>query len=747
FAGSIGFAVGGLPAGVSAGLNPGTVTGSGTSLLTLTTSGAVATGSYPLTVTATGGSLGHTSSITLVVTPAPDFTIGATPSNRTVVAGGSTGYTITIAGQNGFTGSTGFSVSGLPAGVSSGFSPASVNGSGTSTLTLSTTGAAPAGSYPLTITATSGALSHTANITLIVTVPVGGVLGGSMAIPANPVQLTTEGSTDWTHWGLNVASDFDHKTGITQQISNYSVVGSGAPARYANNAVGFTWTDGAPNGTATGSTTGIYIAGQNGFRLTAPADTTVRTLKVYVGAFRTQGQFVAHLSDGSATDFVDTSVLNSSGPTTLGVYTVVYAAGAPGQTLTVTYTNTTAAGNVTLQAATLSGGTLSPDFVVAAAPPGQSAGFGGNAAYTVTTTALNGFSGIVGFSVGTLPSGVTAAFSPSTVTGAGSSTLTLTPGSGTVPGTYPLTITATSGALTHTGNISLVVTPPPDFTVGAAPASRTIVVGGVTAYTVTITAQNGFTGNADLTLTGLPVGVTAGFSPGTVSGSGSSTLTLSTTAAAAPGVYPLTITATSGSLVHTTNISLTLTAIPGSGTVTGSMAVPVGPVQLTTEGTIDWTHWGLNTVADYDHKSGAVEQIGNFTLVGGTPGRYANNAVGFTWTDGTPILSATNSTTGIYVPGLNQGFRLTVSAGTTSRTLKVYVGAWRAQGQIVASLSDGSAVDFVDGSLSNSAGVTTLGVYTLVYRAASPGQTLTVTFTNQSTTFGNVTLQAATLSQ
>jgi hypothetical protein len=77
--------------------------------------------------------------------------------------------------------------------------------------------------------------------------------------------------------------------------------------------------------------------------------------------------------------------------------------------------------------------------------------------------------------------------------------------------------------------------------------------------------------------------VTGVFSPGTVTGAGSSTLTVSSTIAAVPGIYPLTITATSGSLVHTANISLTVTAAPGSGTLTGSMATPVGPVQLTVE--------------------------------------------------------------------------------------------------------------------------------------------------------------------
>ena len=55
-----------------------------------------------------------------------------------------------------------------------------------------------------------------------------------------------------------------------------------------------------------------------------PADTALRTLKVYVGAWQTQGQMAAHLSDGSAADYVDTSLSNSAGVTTLGVYTLGY---------------------------------------------------------------------------------------------------------------------------------------------------------------------------------------------------------------------------------------------------------------------------------------------------------------------------------------------------------------------------------------------------------------------------------------
>jgi hypothetical protein len=68
---------------------------------------------------------------------------------------------------------------------------------------------------------------------------------------------------------------------------------------------------------------------------------------------------------------------------------------------------------------------------------------------------------------------------------------------------------------------------------------------------------------------------------------------------------------------------------------------------------------------------------------------------------------------------------------------------------MIAHLSDGSAVDYSDGTLINNAGVTTLRVYTFTYSAGSSGQTLIVTFTAENLPVpgvnGNVTLQAATL--
>lgn len=101
----------------------------------------------------------------------PDFAISATPSSQSVAQGGSTTFTVNVTPSNGFSGSVALSVSGLPSGATSAFNPTSITGTGSSTLTVGTATTTPAGTYPLTITGTSGSLSHTAQVTLVVKGP------------------------------------------------------------------------------------------------------------------------------------------------------------------------------------------------------------------------------------------------------------------------------------------------------------------------------------------------------------------------------------------------------------------------------------------------------------------------------------------------------------------------------------------------------------------------------------------------
>ncbi len=168
FSGTVGFSVSGLPSGATYTLP--SVTGSGSSTLSITTVSA-AVGSYSITITGTSSSgsttLTHTATVTLVVAN-PDFSISASPASRTVQHGNSTLYTVSVTPSGGFSGIVALSVSGLPAGATARFIPASITTSGSSTMMVTTANSTPRQSYTLTITGkcTSPALTHTTTVSL-----------------------------------------------------------------------------------------------------------------------------------------------------------------------------------------------------------------------------------------------------------------------------------------------------------------------------------------------------------------------------------------------------------------------------------------------------------------------------------------------------------------------------------------------------------------------------------------------------
>jgi len=122
----------------------------------------------------------------------PDFSISATPSSQTVVAGNSTPYTVNVGALNGFSGTVNFSASGLPSGAGANFNPTSVSGSGSSTMTVTTSTSTPAGTYTITITGASGSLSHSATVSLTVNA----VAQPNYSLSASPSSVTiTQGTS------------------------------------------------------------------------------------------------------------------------------------------------------------------------------------------------------------------------------------------------------------------------------------------------------------------------------------------------------------------------------------------------------------------------------------------------------------------------------------------------------------------------------------------------------------------------
>jgi hypothetical protein len=327
-----------------------------------------------------------------------------------------------------------------------------------------------------------------------------------------------------------------------------------------------------------------------------------------------------------------------------------------------------------------------------------------------------------------------------------------TDGSADLIATY---LTAPSNTDTTKPQAALQPTP----TVTAFDTTETLTV----VYTDNVAVKASSLVSGNLLLSG-PIGVTASFVSATPS---SDNATITATYSVAPpvngwtiadnGTYTVSLAAnslsdTSGNFASAATLGTFQVAMPDAGgpslLVTVAGAVP--SYNLTTAGTSDWAHWGRGgQYGVFDHKATGNSQISNITTVGtgGTFSAASDPTRSATWADGAPTASDTSEHGYILDNGaLNSGFSFTVPAGTTARTLIVYAGGSSTTSLLTAHVSDGSSSDY-----RVSAGQTGLytNVYTITYRAASAGQTLTITLQKNANlngqTNGSVDLIAAYL--
>ena len=572
FTGSVTLAASGLPTGVTAtfGTNPTTTT----SVLTFAVASTTVAGTYPITITGTSGTLSATTSISLTVTGLGGFSLSASPTSLTVAPGASGTDTITVTDVSPFAGSVTFAALGLPTGVTASFSPASSSTS--SVVTLAVASSTVAGTYPITITGTSGTLSATTSVSLIVGTTnsacqvVYAISPQSSSAFGAALTINNTGTTAWTSWtltwtfanGQTVSSlwnGMETQSGANVTVKNESYNGSIA-AGGSLTGIGF---NGTWNGTTNAVPTNFAIngiacggVGQGSFTLKPSAT----TLSVAPGASGTDAISVTDVSPfaGSVTFAASgmptgvTAAFSPASSTTSSVATLAVAASTVAGTYPITITGTSgtlsATTSISLTVTGAGSFTLKPSAATLSVAPGASG------TDTITVTDISPFTGSVTFAASGLPTGVTAAFSPASSTT--SSVVTFTVASTTVAGAYPITITGTSGTLTPvTTSITLTVTGKPNFTLAASPSTVTVAPGSTGTSTIAVTDENGFTGSVTLAASGLPTGVTAAFA--TNPATSTSVITLTVGASAADGSSAITITGTSGTLTPvTTSITL-----------------------------------------------------------------------------------------------------------------------------------------------------------------------------------------------
>jgi hypothetical protein len=114
------------------------------------------------------------------------------------------------------------------------------------------------------------------------------------------------------------------------------------------------------------------------------------------------------------------------------------------------------------------------------------------------------------------------------------------------------------------GGSSYVQPPPPppspDFSIALSPNSISVIQGAASsAVNISVNPLNGFTGSVQVTLGALPSGVTSNpTSPFTVAAGASTSVLFGAASSAATGNFTVSAQGTSGSLSHSTNLTLTV---------------------------------------------------------------------------------------------------------------------------------------------------------------------------------------------
>ncbi|HZU29236.1 MAG TPA: protease pro-enzyme activation domain-containing protein [Bryobacteraceae bacterium] len=679
------------------------------------------------------------------VSNTPGFTLSASPAALSVTAGASAATTITTNPQNGFSGSVDLSASGLPAGVTASFSPASAQSA--STLTISASGSAATGTATVTISGVSGTLTSSIRLTLTV------AGAPAFTLAAQPSALTVAPSASGTATVTATPQNgFNGTVTVTVSQLPAGVTASVTRTGALTSTVSLSVSGSAAPGNSTITITGVSgsLSSQTTLTLTVPAPAsfsltaTPSSVSVLQGGTGTSVIAVAPKSGFSGSVAFAASGLPS------GV-TASFSPAASSRSTTVTFTASKAAmagvSNVTITGS--AGASIAQavvaltvrGFTLSAAPTAMSIAAGSSGTTTIAVSRLGGFTGSIGFSASGLPTGVTASFNPATTTSA-SSVLTLKAAATAPQSSATVTITGASGTATGSTTVALTVTPAPSFTLSAAPSTLSIAAGASGTSVITATPQNGFNGKITGSVSGLPSGVTAAFSAG--SSNQSLTLTLKAAATAPIATKTVTITCVSGSLSKTTTVALTITPPPsftlsaspanlsvGQG-ASGSTSIAVNAVNGFT-GTVALAASGVPAGVTATLTSGAPGSPGSLTVAVAATAAAGNSSITITGTSGSLTARTTVILTVLPAPTFTLTAvpaSLTIPQGATGTTMVSPVPLYGFSDTVnlsVSNLPAGVTGGFIPGPLP--------GTYSLVLAAdpaSMPGPS-TITVTGNST--------------
>ena len=183
---------------------------------------------------------------------------------------------------------------------------------------------------------------------------------------------------------------------------------------------------------------------------------------------------------------------------------------------------------------------------------------GGYATLSGTSMATPHVSGTIGLMLQSNPTLTPAQVKNTLFSTACTSTTSPSCPTGTVPNTV-----YGYGRIDALRAFNAVAPPAPDFAISSSPTSLTIPAGTSAGSTITVSSLNGFSGTVSLATFTSDPSVTATLSlPSVVLTSGGSSSSALSISATTGGTYTATVTGTSGSLTHSTTLTVTVITVP-----------------------------------------------------------------------------------------------------------------------------------------------------------------------------------------
>ncbi|MEC4575389.1 M28 family peptidase [Streptomyces virginiae] len=500
-----------------------------------------------------------------------DFSMALNPSSGTVQQGGTATTTVGTTVTTGTAQSVTLTASGLPAGVSASFNPATVQSGQSSVLTLTATANAAPGTSTVVVKGQGTTLSHTVDYTL----NVGGTQPGNDPPDIDVANVQAHLAQFNTIAGQNGGHRRAGSAGYTQSL---------AYVKGKLQAAGYTVTE--QNCSSCTYPSNNLIADWPG----GPADQTVMFGAHLDGV--SAGPGINDNGSGSATLLENALVLAQKNPTmTKHVRFAWWTDEEQGLNGSEFYVNQLSSAqraaikgyyNFDMVGST-NGGYFINNLNSATAAPLKAYWTSLNLAPEENTEG-QGRSDDYSFQQGGIPTSGYAAGASARKTSAQASKW-----GGTANAAYD---PCYHSSCDTTNNINATVlnrsadgvayavwkqavggeTPAQDFSVAVSPSAGSAAPGGSTSATVNTATVSGAAQTVALSVSGAPNGVTATLNPSSVQSGSSSALSVQVGASTAPGTYTLTVTG-SGTVSHTTTYTLTVT---GGGSCTPRQLVVNG---------------------------------------------------------------------------------------------------------------------------------------------------------------------------